>query len=100
MTNIQNADCEVPTITKGSLSDQLARVVRYGTTAIGGYLVAQGYTSQALVELVAGIVTTATPLLIGMALARIQRQHVANVVNTLRVSQSKSNSETPKGDSR
>lgn len=88
-------ECEVPEI-NGSLAGELARVVRYTTAAIGGYMVAQGYMTQATVELVSGVIVTATPLLVGMAVARIQRQHVATVIKSLKAS--RGDSEPPKGD--
>lgn len=87
MTNEKTPlDCDVPDIGGGSLAGELARFVRYTTAAIGGYLVAEGIASQATVELVAGIVTTATPLLVGMALARVRRRHVADVISSLKAS--------------
>lgn len=69
-----------------SIVDEMARVVRYTTAAVGGYLVAKGYMSAETVELVTGIVVTATPMLVGMALARLQRRHVADVIATLKAS--------------
>lgn len=78
-----------------SLASEMARVVRYTTAAIGGYLVAKGLVDQATVELVAGIVATATPMLIGMALARLERKQVSRVISTLKSKAEKSDHETP-----
>lgn len=97
MSDDENIDCEADAITQGSLINELARVVRYTIAAIGGYMVAQGYMSEATVELATGIAVTATPLIIGMFAARIRRRHVATVINCLKSNKSRSD-ETPKGD--
>lgn len=88
-----SSECETPGVVHTSLAAEIARVIRYGTAALGGYLVAQGYASQASVELVTGIVVTATPLAVGMILARVQRRHVAEVIQSLKSTASKSDSD-------
>lgn len=87
-----NNDCNIP---GASVSSELARVVRYTTTAIGGFLVAKGVADQATVELAVGILGTATPLLVGMALARLERKQVSRVISTLKSKAEKSDTETP-----
>lgn len=87
------ANCDLPEIGGTSFAGELARVIRYGTAALGGYLVARGYMSAATVELVTGVVVTATPLAVGMILARVQRRHVTEVVQSLKATNSKSDSD-------
>ena len=74
-----------------SLASELSRLARYVATAVGGYLVAQGYASQEVVELATGIIVTATPIVTGMIIGRTQRKHVATVIDSLK--NSKSNGE-------
>lgn len=76
-----NNGCE---IADTSLSSELARLVRYSTAAIGGYLVAKGMADQETVELVTGIMATATPMLVAFAVARLKRRQIKQVVSALK----------------
>lgn len=98
--------CETDDIEHTSLVAEGGRVVRYVTAAIGGYLVAHGYMEAATVELITGIIVSATPLVSGMILARLRRKHVSKVIQKLKSTQVKTKTsvrqmkaERTKGDS-
>lgn len=62
-----------------SLSGQATTAVRYVVSAFGGYLVGRGWISGDVMEIALAIVTTATPMAIGMVLTRINKKQIIEV---------------------
>lgn len=71
---------DVSDVNPASLAGQVTRLARYGTIALGGYLVGQGVISGDTAELITAIVTTATPMVIGMLIARTTRKKIVAAV--------------------
>lgn len=80
-------DCEEIEMNSKPLVSDIARIVRYGVTAIGGYMVGKGYLHADTVEAAATIAATAAPVIVGIILARFNspamvaaRRGAANVL--------------------
>ena len=71
---------DLPEIHGSSLTGQATTAARYLAAAFGGYLVAKGMISGDTAELITAMVTTATPMLIGMGLTRLNRKKLVKAV--------------------
>ena len=82
-------ECEVPEL-GNSVAGEVSRLVRYSVVAIGGYMIGQGWLAQDTVDMIAAIATTATPIVIGTIIGRMNRKKLKQAVA---VAKSKTNSE-------
>lgn len=73
-------ETDLPEVHGGSLAGQATTAARYLAAAFGGYLVGQGLISGDTAELITALVTTATPMLIGMAITRMNRKKLVKAV--------------------
>lgn len=71
---------DLPIINESSLAGQVTSLARHAVSALGGYLVARGMISGDVVEIALAITTTATPMLIGMAVARLSHKKLKTAV--------------------
>lgn len=86
----EDMDCELPEV-PGSVSSYVSQLVRYGATALGGYLVGHGWIEGDTASAITSIAVTATPIIVGVIIGRTNRQKLAKAV---RIAKSKDNSPT------
>lgn len=90
MGDQKTMECELPDVQGSSIIADVMRFVRYGVTGVGGYLVGKGYLEADTVEMIAAIATTATPIIVGTFIGRMNRKKLAKAVE---LAKSKTNSE-------
>lgn len=83
-------DCELPEIGGSSVASEVSRFVRYGLVAVGGYMIGQGWLEQDTVDMIVAVGTTATPIIIGTIIGRMNRK---KLVQAVKVAKGNANSE-------
>ena len=74
-------DCETADM-GNSLASEASRLVRYGVIAAGGYMIGQCWLQQDTVDMIVAISTTATPIVIGMIIGRMNRKKLVQAVKS------------------
>lgn len=74
------SDCEVPEV-GSSLASHASRLARYGATALGGYLIGKGWIESDTADAITAIITTATPIIMGMVVGRMNRSKLKTAVS-------------------
>lgn len=73
-------DCEAPDVGGSNIITEVSRLVRYGAVAAGGYMIGQGWLQQDTVDMIVALATTATPIVIGTIIGRINRKKLTDAV--------------------
>ena len=73
-------ECELPEVTGTGIAGEVSRYVRYGLVALGGYMIGQGWLEQDTVDMMVAIGTTATPIIIGTIIGRMNRAKLKQAV--------------------
>lgn len=83
-------DCDIPEVNGTGVAGEISRYVRYGAIALGGYMIGQGWLQQDTVDMFVAVATTATPIIIGTIIGRMNRKKLVTAVDKAK---SKSDSE-------
>lgn len=83
-------ECDIPNVGQSSIVSEVSRVVRYAAVAAGGYMIGQGWLQQDTVDMIVAVSTTATPIIIGTIIGRMNRK---KLVKAVEIAKTKSDSE-------